>query len=170
MGSGQLLLVQTGQKIGLVLLFVGSLAQQIPAVFRMNAHAGVMSRCDAVITQFPGAVQKPAELQMPVTLNAGVGGQSTLITVNKVIYNLTAKSVFCVQNMKLHAHPLRHSPGVLLCAGCACVPQIHDGTAAGEAFLLHQMGCHRAVHTAAHGDQDSCVHAVTSFLFVEILS
>ena len=159
---GHLILIQTGQKIGLILGSIFGLAQQIPAGFFVLANPGIVPGYHIVTAQNPGPIQQSLELQVPVAVNTGVGGQTGLVAADKFLYDFLFKSFLEIKDVVGNSQPVGHAAGILyIVQGTAgsgfarkqvVIIQPHGGADTVKAALQHQKCGHRTVHTAAHAD------------------
>jgi hypothetical protein len=160
----QLMLGKTVQEIGLVLCFVGSLAQQIPAGIRILPDLSVMTGGDMAAAQIQRSFQHGAEFQMPVAFDTGIGGQSGFVAGDEISDDLTMEIVLKIKYMEGNAHSVRNSlciPYVIFGIGAI---QFHSAANTGISLLLKHMGSNAAVHTAAHSNKNRIViHSNLSF-------
>src|SRR5581483_8973779 len=146
------------QHVGLVLGLVGATAQ-VPPAGVITVDARVVSGGDSVEAELAGPVQEPVELEVPVALDARVGGASFRVGGHVRIDNMTVEVVGEVEHVVGHTELLSDTPSVLdvgdraaaRVAGAA--PELHRGPDDVVALLQQQGGGHRRVDAARHGGE-----------------
>ena len=160
----QLFLVHHSQHIALIFFDMARFFQQPATRVGVLVDAGVMPRGQIIQPLLPCVLQQPAEFHRAVADNAGVGRAACLVGGDKIAYNVFAEFGGVIQHHKGHTQPLCNGGGVLRILGRTAglqtlrtrflvLVQAHHGTLTAVACLLHQVGCHRAVHAATHGNQ-----------------
>ena len=130
-----------------------------------------MAGYHGVAAQLPGPVEELAEFQIPVAVDAGIGGAALIIGVHEFVHDLPVEFLGEVEHIVPDAQPVGHTPGILhIVQGAAGFPtlggsdlaviQPHGGSDTFIACFLHQKSRHGAVHSAAHSNQR--FHFVTS--------
>ena len=151
-GMHELMLIQAGQEISLILGRVGSLLQQISAGRLVLADPGVMAGDHPIKTQFQRFIHKDTEFHIAIAFHAGVGGQTGFVGADKTVDHVGSEIFPGVKDMKIHIQTLGNGLGISDTVATG-IPHPQVGTGAGNALLQHQPGCYRTVHTATHGDQ-----------------
>ena len=123
-----------------------------------------------IAAQLQSPAEQPVKFQIPVAVNAGIGGQAPFIAVGEFAHDLPVKILGKIKGVVPDAELRGYRTGVLhIFQGAAgaffrgVVVQAHGGADALVARLLHQKGSHRAVHAAAHADERThIVHKMSS--------
>ena len=154
----QLMLGQTVKKIALIFFSVCAAKKQKTPGIGVIFDPCVMTAGNAIKAHFQRTVQKRAEFQSPVANDAGIGCAACFISADKRLYDSLPEVVRLIQNIEGDLQTVSHIPGILYGCGRHMTGQLraaklHNGTGALIACFLHQPGDHRAVNTAAHGDQ-----------------
>ncbi len=176
-GMGQLLLTQEIEHIALVLLQIPGLLQKPASIFRVLLNPGVVTGDDEIAVQRLGPVIELFVLHVAVAVDAGIGCAAGLVGLHKAPDHLLLEVIGKVEDVIRHVQGICHLPRILgICQGAAgigpadadifIVIQLHGDADAVVAGLLHQSGCHRAVHAAAHCDQSFFLHASASSWFI----
>ena len=120
------------------------------------------------IADFLSPVHQLGEFDVPVAVDAGVGGFPMLVGGGKPVHHLAAKGFLEVEHIKGHPQPEGHAAGVghvvhraagalsrkglFRQAPVAVVRQGQGDADAVVALPLAQQGRHAGIHSAAHGD------------------
>ena len=175
---GQLLLGQVIEHIALILALVQPLFQQPAAGGLVLLHPGVMARDHILHAMALSPAEQVVELHIPVAVDAGVGRAAHLVYPDEFFDDLLPEVGGEIQHLIGDIHRKGHLGGILdILFGAAGVetrlPQRlvagepHGDAGAVVSCLLHQPCCHRAVHTAAHGDE--CPGALRVLCFCHIV-
>ena len=160
----QLRLREVVEHIALVLALVQPLFQQPAAGGLVLLHPGVVARDHIVQPVGLGPAEQVVELHILVAVDAGIGRAASLVDPDELVDDLFLKIGGEVQHLVGDVHRIGHLGGVLdVPLGAAGVQPLgvhglvageaHGDAGAVEAVPLHEPCRHRAIHTAAHGDE-----------------
>ena len=111
-GVGELFLGEQREKIGLVLVFVGSLDEGEAAAGERFA-ARIVAGGDGGEAVIPGPGAKHPELDLAVAHEVGIGRESAAVSVEQVGDHAFAVVLHEVDHAKLDAEPVAHGAGVV---------------------------------------------------------
>ena len=160
----QLLLREVVEHIALVFALVQTLFEQPAARGLVLLHPGIMARDHMIQPVRFRPAKQVIELHISVAVDAGIGRTAGLVDPDEFVDDLFLKVCRKIQHLVGNIHRIGHLGGVLnvpLRAAGAQALGVH-GLVAGEAHgdagavetvPLHEPCRHRAVHTAAHGDE-----------------
>ncbi len=164
----QQLAAQAEEDVGLVLGGVGGPVQLVPA--GAGDDAGVVAGGHEVGLHLPAVGPELAELQPVVADDARVGRAPGQVLVGEVVDD-AAEVTLEVEGVEGDVEPVGDAAGVAGVLGAAAAPFVGRRAVVGRvharpheqaddlvALALEQVRGHRAVHAAAHGQDDACRH------------
>ena len=117
--------------------------------------------------QLQRLVQHDTEFQMPVALNAGIGGDTAFVAADKVTDDPAVELLLKIQQVEGDVHFPGHGlriPAVVI-AAAGCTVKTHGAADTAVALLSQQKRSHTAVHAAAQSDEYiAVIHGHPSFL------
>ena len=163
---GQLLLGQVIEHIALILALVQPLFQQPAAGGLVLLHPGVMARDHILHAMALSPAEQVVELHIPVAVDAGVGRAAHLVYPDEFFDDLLPEVGGEIQHLIGDIHRKGHLGGILdiLFGAAGMETGLPQRLVSGEP---HQPCRHRAVHTAAHGDE--CPGALRVLCFCHIV-
>ena len=161
---GQLFLCQIIKHIALIFSFIKAFFQQPAASGLVLLDAGVVAGDDILHPVLLRPAEQVVELHILVAVDAGIGRAAGLVDPDELVDDLLLKIGGEVQHLVGDVHRIGHLGGVLdVPLGAAGVQPLgvhglvageaHGDAGAVEAVPLHEPCRHRAIHTAAHGDE-----------------
>lgn len=168
-GPPELVLREAEQEIGLVLLEVPGLQEDVPTGPGVLDEAHVVARSDKRAVQGVGLPDEGVELQDAVALHAGDGRPTFEIGPHEGLDDVLPERLLQVQDVVPNPQPGGDPPGVVgvldrtatarpgRCLG-AMIPQLHRDAHDVITHVPKQGGRHGTVDAAAHGDQNSLGH------------
>ena len=151
--SGEALLVEDGEHVGLVLAPVRRAAQLGRALLRPG-DPRVVSRCDGVESLGAAHGQQPGELHAAVAAQAGVGRAPLRVGVDEVVDDALGEGPAQVPDDQVDAEALGDPPGVV---GLGHRRRPHEQVDADDlvALRLDEGGGDRRVDAAGHGHRNA---------------
>ena len=160
----QLLLREVVEHIALVFVLVQTLFEQPAARGLVLLHPGIMARDHIVQPVRFRPAKQVIELHIFVAVDAGIGRTAGLVDPDEFVDDLFLKVCRKIQHLVGNIHRIGHLGGVLnvplRAAGMQTLGvhglvagEAHGDAGAVETIPLHEPCRHRAVHTAAHGDE-----------------
>ena len=147
------------EDVALILAAVAPPQETIFFCVFIEIHAGVVAGGQIVVPQQQRPLQKSAEFQAAVAVDAGVGSAAGAVFGNEVIHYVAGKALRFIEHIKLHAQSVGHAAGVGGVIGRAAGAlhlagiQPQHGAVAGIALLHEQQRGGGAIHPAGHGHQ-----------------
>jgi hypothetical protein len=153
--SGQLLLAQGVEEVGLILVGIHSPEQGIPTV--LPADLGVVPRGQVIRLQIQGLFQESLELDLLVAQNIGIGRAPPLVLLQEIDENPIPVLLFKIHCIIRNADLIADPPHIIIvfirCAQAAFIPLIpvlHEDTYDFIAcFFQHQCG-DGGIHSPGH--------------------
>ena len=139
------------EKIALVLPGVQGLFQK-PASRLAAIHPSIVSGGHVEEARRFRRLQQPGEFQAAIALHAGVWSTAGLVYPDKRVYDAGPEFLNQVQRREGDPQALAYGPGVGDVLSAISGQQLHGDPLAAEALRQRQMGRHRAIHPAAHGN------------------
>ena len=160
----QLLLREVVEHIALVFVLVQTLFEQPAARGLVLLHPGIMARDHMIQSVRFCPAKQVIELHISVAVDAGIGRTAGLVDPDEFVDDLFLKVCRKIQHLVGNIHRIGHLGGVLnvplRAAGVQALGvhglvagEAHGDAGAVETVPLHEPCRHRAVHTAAHGDE-----------------
>ena len=156
------------QHIGLILGGIGSAAQQHTPRGR-GLDPGIMPGRQPFKAIGGGKIQQGAEFDHLVAVYARIGGLARLIGRDEIVHHRAAKDIAKLgdivgdpQQTAYGGSPLYIPPGGCL-AAYVSGGQLHGNTCCMVVFLRCQVSGNGAVHTAAHGNENTVLIHVEAF-------
>ena len=160
----QLLLREVVEHIALVFVLVQTLFEQPAARGLVLLHPGIMARDHMIQPVRFCPAKQVIELHISVAVDAGIGRTAGLVDPDEFVDDLFLKVCRKIQHLVGNIHRIGHLGGVLnvplRAAGVQALGvhslvagEAHGDAGAVETVPLHEPCRHRAVHTAAHGDE-----------------
>ena len=164
---GQLFLRHSVEHVALIFMRIRGFFEQIPAGRPVINDTGIMAGRQIDQTFLPCDMQEPVKFQIAVAVNAGIRGVATLITLDKPLDDLLPEFCSKIQHPMGDIQLKRHFRCVFyILLGTAGMEarkadihiaiQTHGCPCAMAALLQQKVSRNRAVHPAAHGDEDAC--------------
>ena len=155
-GVPELFLGQKIKDVGLILLRVRRLLK--PQRISRRRNAGIVPRGDKVAAKFPGPLPHGLKFQVPVAVDAGIGGQARLIGRGKGPHHVPFKFPGEIQRVVGDSQPGADALGVFHIAQGAAGPlfaaavELHGHTDALVSRLHQTQRRNGGIHASAHAD------------------
>ncbi len=154
------------QEIALVAIGVGG-AEQRPRSVGKTARGDIMAGGERRGAELARGLQKVAELDRAVALDAGHRRLAERVAVGEIVDHRFAEAVLVIQHVMRDADPLGDIAGIvdvlagaagaLAMGGRAMIVELQRDADDVVAFRLQQRSRHRGIDAARHGDDDPCV-------------
>ena len=166
----KLFLCELIEHVGLVFGCIVGFFDGVSAVVQLQ-DMGIVAGSNKVRLHDLCGVEHPLPLKISVAFNAGIGGLASQIAFHKGIDDFLRKLGEAVEWIKADSQRIGNPARVINLAAPSFAsvvgsPGAQRHTAHFISFLLQQIGCHGAVHTAGHADQ-YFLHLFISLFFLQ---